>query len=92
VVGGERRDHGQVQQSADTDSMVPMPSPAAITSVVAPTRTPCHSGEGQGLNLWPSGYEPDELPGCAISRYSKSSHPGLPIIPLKGMKLTPHIL
>ena len=28
---------------------------------------------GQDLNLWPSGYEPDELPDCSIPRYEVTS-------------------
>ena len=28
---------------------------------------------GQDLNLRPSGYEPDELPGCSTPRYQRKS-------------------
>ncbi len=31
---------------------------------------------GQDLNLRPSGYEPDELPGCSTPRYQRSPFVG----------------
>ncbi len=38
---------------------------------------PLHQLRGQDLNLRPSGYEPDELPGCSTPRYVHSDYPRL---------------
>src|SRR6185295_12350853 len=40
---------------------------------------------GQDLNLRPSGYEPDELPGCSTPRQQKCRREG---IPRQRLKLT----
>ena len=38
---------------------------------------PLNQLRGQDLNLRPSGYEPDELPGCSTPRYVNDSYPRL---------------